>query len=160
VLPKLPHVVCLTENHSKEQEIETLSIDHYILGAKFCRQSLKHEGTGIFVHESLAFTNIDLQEFCMEQDIEACVVKINVQTAVIYVIRIYRSPSGNFVRFIKGIVSILNQFSKPNIEIIVCDNINIDFLDKNCHKRQQLDALLATYNLISTVQFPTRSLNG
>jgi len=70
VLPKLPHVICLTEHHSKEQEIETLSRDHYILGAKFCRQSLKHRGTGIFVHESLAFTNVNLQEFCMEQDID------------------------------------------------------------------------------------------
>jgi hypothetical protein len=58
VLPKLRHVVRLTEHHCKEQEIETLSIDQYILGAKFCRQRLKHGGTGIFVHESLAFTNI------------------------------------------------------------------------------------------------------
>jgi hypothetical protein len=63
-------VICLTEHHSTEQEIETFSIDHYILGAKFCKQSLKYKGTGIFVHESLAFTNIDLQGLCMEQDIE------------------------------------------------------------------------------------------
>jgi hypothetical protein len=31
-------------------------------------ECLKHGGIGIFVHECLAFTNIDLQEFCMEQD--------------------------------------------------------------------------------------------
>jgi hypothetical protein len=30
----------------------------------------------------------------------------------------------------------------------------------NNQQQQQLDALLATYNLISTVRFPTRSLNG
>ena len=101
VLPKLPHVVCLTEHHLKEQEIETLSIDHYILGAKFCRQSLKHGGTGIFVQESLAYTNTDLQEFCMEQDIETCVVKINLLTAIICVICIYRSPTGNLCTFHK-----------------------------------------------------------
>ena len=29
-----------------------------------------------------------------------------------------------------------------------------------CYKRQQLDAVIATYNLISTVQFPTGSLSG
>jgi len=61
VLPQLPHVPCLTEHHAKDQEIETLYIDHYTLGAKYCRQSLKHGGTGIFVHESLAFTNIDTE---------------------------------------------------------------------------------------------------
>ena len=72
ILPKLPHVVYLTEHHLREQEIENLSIAHYTLGAKFCRQNLKQGGTGIFVHESLAFTNIDLQNYCMEQDIETC----------------------------------------------------------------------------------------
>ena len=103
VLPKLPPVLCLTGHHLKEQEIETLSIDHYILGSKFCRQNLKHRGTGIFIHESLAFTNIDLQEFCIEQDIQTCVVKLYLLTAMMYVICIYRSPTGNFVCFIQGI---------------------------------------------------------
>jgi hypothetical protein len=42
----------------------------------------------------------------------------------------------------------------------MCGDININYLDDNCYKRWQLDALFATYNLISTVQFPTRSLNG
>jgi len=36
----------------------------------------------------------------------------------------------------------------------------VSYLDENCNKRRQLDNLLATYNLISTVRFPTRSLNG
>jgi hypothetical protein len=67
--PKHAHVICLTEHHSKENEINNLTINHYILGAKFCRQSLIYGDTCIFVHEPLAFTNIDLQHFCMEQDI-------------------------------------------------------------------------------------------
>jgi len=134
VSPKLPYVICLTEHHLKEQEIENLSVDHRILGAKSCRQCLKHGGTGIFVYESLAFTKIDLQEFCMEQDIETCAVKINLLTAMIYVICIYRLPTGNFECFIEGIDIILNQFSKPNIEIIICGDIN--YLDENCYKRE------------------------
>jgi hypothetical protein len=89
----------------------------------------------------------------MEQDRETCAVKINLLTAIVYIICTYRSPIGNFARFIKGIDTILNQFSKPNIEIIVSGDINtrIDYLDETCYKRQQLDALFATYNLISTV---------
>jgi hypothetical protein len=31
---------------------------------------------------------------------------------------------------------------------------------ENCRKRQQLDALLQTYNLIGTVSFPTRKTNA
>ena len=60
----------------------------------------------------------------------------------------------------KGLDSILNQFSKANSDIIVCGDINVDCLDVNCYKRQQLDALLATFNLVITVHFSTRSLNG
>ena len=114
-----PDTLYLTEHHLKEQEIENLSTDHYIFGAKSCRLCLKHGGTGIFVHESLAFTNTDLQEFCIEQDTETCAVKINLLTALIYAICIYRSLTGNFVHFIKDTNTILNQFSKPNIEIII-----------------------------------------
>ena len=89
VLPQLPHVLCLTEHHAKDQEIETLYIDQYTLGAKYCRQGLKHGGTGIFVHDSLEFTNIDLQKFCIEQDIETCAVKVNIQSTVIYIYNMY-----------------------------------------------------------------------
>jgi exonuclease III len=160
LLPNLPHVVCLTEHHLTEQELDILSIAHYTPGAKFCRTNLKHGGTGIFIHESLAYTNIDLQKFCTEQDIETCAIKINLPTAYIYVIGIYRSPTGNYTHFIICIDTILDQLYKQNVEIIVCGDININCLDENCNKRRQLDALLATYNLISTVQFPTRSLNG
>jgi hypothetical protein len=52
ILPNLPHVICLTEHHLRKQEIENVSIAHYTLSAKFCRQKLKHGGTSIFVHES------------------------------------------------------------------------------------------------------------
>ena len=70
----------------------------------------------------------------MGQDIETCAVKINLLTAIIYVICIYRLPTGYSVCFIKGTDTILNQFSKPNVEIIVCGDINIDYLDENCYK--------------------------
>jgi exonuclease III len=160
ILPNLPHVVCLTEHHLREKEIENLSIAHYSLGDKFCRQKLKHGGTGIFVHESLAFTDIDLQNLCIEQNIETSAIKINLPTAPVYIICIYRSPAGNFSHFTKGIDNILNQIYKPNTEIIVCGDININYLDENCNKRQQFEGLIATYNLISTAQFATRSLNG
>ena len=130
ILPKLPHVICLMEHHLKKQEIENLSIDHYTFGSKFCRQKLKHGGTCIFVHESLAFTNTDLKNFCIEQDIEICAIKINLPTAFIYIICIYRPPAGNFSHFIKGIDTILNRLYKPNMEIISCCDTNINYLMK------------------------------
>jgi hypothetical protein len=42
---------------------------------------------------------------------------------------------------------------------VICGDINIIYLE-NCRKRQQLDALLQTYNLIGTVSFPTCKTNA
>jgi len=70
MLPILPQVVCLIEHYLKDQEIANFSMAYYILGAKFCRKNLKQGGTCILVHESLDFNNTDLQESCIEQDID------------------------------------------------------------------------------------------
>jgi len=52
-------------------------MDEFKLGAIFCRESLESGGVSIFVHDTLQCTNIHLDEFCKEQDIEARAVKIN-----------------------------------------------------------------------------------
>ena len=42
---------------------------------------------------------------------------------------------------------------------MICGDININYLEDS-KKRQQLDALLQTYNLTGTVSFPTRKTNS
>jgi hypothetical protein len=37
LFPELPHVLRLIEHHLKDYEIDKISIDHYNLGAEFCR---------------------------------------------------------------------------------------------------------------------------
>jgi hypothetical protein len=73
----------------------------------------------IFVHDSLTFCTIDLHELCMEQDIEIFAVKINFSPTLIYVICIYRSPTGNFIHFIECIDTTLNQLSKQILRLYV-----------------------------------------
>jgi hypothetical protein len=97
--PDFPQVLCLTVHHLKHFEIDFIYMDQYKLGAKFCRESRKSGGVGIFVHDILQCTNINLDEFCEEQDIEACAVKINLLSLTICIISIYRSPMGNFLYF-------------------------------------------------------------
>ena len=49
----------------------------------------------------------------------------------------------------------MNTWHSIKVEFVICGDININYLE-NCNKRQQLDALLQTYNLIRTVSFLTR----
>jgi hypothetical protein len=50
---------------------------------------------------------------------------------------------------------ILQKLSKLKIDIIICGDFNINYLTDNT-RRNQLDALLMSYNLVKTVTFPTR----
>jgi exonuclease III len=158
VLPDIPQIICITEHHLNEQEIEFLYIEKYTLGAKYCRHNLKQGRSCIFVHESLTYSNTELHKFGKEQDMEISAIKITSLSALIIIICIYRSPNGNFALFFKNIDTILSQHSKPGTEINLCGDINIDYLNEKCHKREQLDTLLTSYNLISIVRFPTRSV--
>jgi hypothetical protein len=49
----------------------------------------------------------------------------------------------------------LSIFHTNKSEFIICGDVNINYLEI-CYRRQQLDALLSTYNLIGMVNFPTR----
>jgi len=57
-----PHLLCFTEHHLKETEINNIHIENYTLGASYCRHSRTHGGVGIFVHNSLSYTTINLNK--------------------------------------------------------------------------------------------------
>lgn len=86
-------------------------------------------------------------------------MKINLLATIIYILSIYRSPTGNLMHFINDTDTILNHISKSNIEVIMCGQLNVNYLADKCNKHQQLENLLATYNLISAVQFATRIIS-
>jgi exonuclease III len=127
ILPDIPQIICITEHHLNEQEIESLSIQNYTLGAKYCRHNAKQGGSCIFVHESLTYSNIELDKFGKEQDMEISAIKITSLPILIIIICIYRSTNGNFALFLKYIDTALSQYRKPGTEIILCGGINIDY---------------------------------
>ena len=106
-------------------------MDQYKIGAKFCRETLKNGGVGIFVHDTLQCTNINLGEFCKEQDIEACAVRINLSSLTIYIISIYRSPTENFLHYLHTLESILTFLHNNTIAIIIRRDFNINYLNDN-----------------------------
>jgi len=113
----------------------------------------------IYIQESLKFTNISLQKHCKEQDVEiiAVLLKLNKKNLIIFCV--YRAPSGDFDYFLNKLDYILNSLHTYKTEFIICGDININYLGTN-KKKKQLNYLLGTYNLISTVYFPTRTVNN
>ena len=156
--PSLPHILCFTEHHLNQQEIELIQIESYTLGTSFCRTSFKMGGICIFDNENLYFMNIDIRKFLHERDIEAGAVKLSVNSLNICILSIYRAPSSNFALFLDKLEIILNLLYNNNTQLIICGDININYPVEN-NKKALLDSLLASYNLTSTVYFPTRIQN-
>jgi hypothetical protein len=104
--PELPHLLCLTEQHLVNSELDHTRIEHYSLGAEYCRQTFRQGGVCICVHEKLKFSNVNLNEFCKEQDLEVCVVKLQFPCGNICILAIYISQPGNFLYFLNVLRSL------------------------------------------------------
>jgi len=102
MLPDIPHIMCLTENHLNEQEIEPLFIEKLSLGGKYYRNNLKQGGSCIFVHKSLTYPIIKRDKFCKEQNFEISTAKTALLSVSIIIICIYRSTNGNMALFLKN----------------------------------------------------------
>jgi len=154
-----PHRTRFTEHHFGINETDIIVLENCRLGGKFIRNTFKNGAVCIFTHESIQSSNINLNEFCEEKDLELCAVKLHLLSYEICIITIYGSLSGNFQYFIDNLEKILSMIYSNTIQIIICGYININYLIASTYK-QSLDSLLASYGICSTVQFPTRIQNN
>jgi hypothetical protein len=76
LFPNFPHILCFSEHHLKQIELEQINREGYKLGAAYCRKSLLKDGVFIFVHEKYNYSNGNLSKYFKEQDIEACALKL------------------------------------------------------------------------------------
>jgi hypothetical protein len=60
--------------------------------------------------------------------------------------------------FLNKLESFIDYLYKPTAEFVICGDININYLTESYHK-QCLNSLLASFNLMSIVNFPTRIQN-
>jgi len=95
-------------------------------------------------------------KYCKEQDIEICMLKLTSISHNILIMAVYRAPTGNFNLFLKRLDKILKSFYRAVSKLILCGDINVDYLAED-EKNRQLNAMLLTYNLVSIVHFPTRT---
>jgi exonuclease III len=157
--PGFSHIICITEHHLNDQEINITHFEHYKLSAKFCRKQLKNGGSCIYMHESINSEAIATEHVYKEKDLELCAIKLSLRKINIVLIVIYRSPSGDFDYFIKKLDTFLCSIYTKRTEYIICGDLNVDYLHSNIRK-QNLDRMLATYNLTSILNFPTRIAKG
>jgi exonuclease III len=70
------------------------------------------------------------------------------------IIKSENGPTGNIDTFITKLDRILSNLFTSKQAFIICGDININYLPDS-ERKSRLGALLRTYNLIGTVNFPT-----
>jgi hypothetical protein len=91
-----------------------VSQHNYNLGAEYCRQTFRRGMVCIFVCEKLKISNVNLNEFCKQEDLEVCAVKLTFPSGNICTQAIYRVLFGNFLHFLNGLDAILKSLHNTN----------------------------------------------
>ena len=117
---------------------------------------MQRGGFCIFIEKGLEYFKIDVNKYCNDQDIEICMLNFKTTSFSFYIMVVYRAPTGNFNLFLNRLDNSIKSIYRANLNLILCGDINIDYLTENDRKRQ-LDLVLQTYNLTAIVNFPTRS---
>ena len=84
-----PQVICLSEHHLRKEEINSICLEQYTLGAHFCRRTYKQRGVAIYISSDVQFNSINLEQFSKEKDFEICALKLQTASNSFIVICIY-----------------------------------------------------------------------
>lgn len=147
--------LCFNETWANNDSINALHFSGYKLISFYCRTSFKGGGVAIWAKNGLEVNSIDLTPFCTEKHFEACALKWNDNNVNTLILNCYRSPSGDLNLFCDRIVDVLNNLVKPNINVILCGDFNLDSYN-NSKDFNTLCHILACFNLRSVVKWPTR----
>ena len=116
-------------------------------------------GVCIFIQKHFSYSVINVEKFCKDKELEACALKLDFLSIKVCIITVYRSPNGIFQYFRKGSDNIIKKNYKPDVQLIIWGDININYLIESTEK-QELNIILNSYNFVSVINFPTRVKNN
>jgi hypothetical protein len=111
------------------------------------------------MHNTLSYSTVNVNKICNDYNLEACTIKLITSTNIYYIFRIYRPPAGNFTSFLLHLESILTQLYSSTINLIICGGINVNY-SQNSRNKSLPSSLLASFNLHTAINFPTRISNS
>jgi hypothetical protein len=114
--------------------IASLHINNYTLGAYYCRKSKHKGGVCLFVRNSVKFTSLNIDSYCLDQDFEECAIHLNYLYDKLCILAIYGSPLGNFNTFLTNFDLILHKFFNLQFNFIICGDINVNYLAESYKK--------------------------
>lgn len=149
------HILCFSEHWLSSDEVFHVLPEGYVCGSYFSRQTYRNGGVSIYIRKELnhSYKPIDLRKFCIEKIFE--VAGILCETYKFIIITIYRVPKGNFDLFCDSLEKLLLDVYKPQYNLFICGDFNIDLIEDSNNKTK-LCNILRSYDCFSTIREPTR----
>jgi hypothetical protein len=85
---------------------------------------------------------IELSQYSIVKFTEFCTVKFKIGNHPSIILCIYRSPSGKFGEFVVQLDLILEYVYKPKLKLIICGDLNVNFLIRSSSAQQLTFAIL------------------
>jgi hypothetical protein len=141
--PNLPQVLCITEHHLTNAELDGMFVTQYDLGGKFCRKLYRCGGVFICIQENV-FSKLNCDKLTKEKDLEICAVKVHLSIANMVIISTYRSLDGDLHYFLTNLEMFLNSIYSNTIDIIICGDFNINYIQEEKKNYNWIPYLLPT----------------
>jgi exonuclease III len=149
-------LMCVSEHWLTEDQINLFFPKNFVAADVRCRQIKKNGGTGIFIKNSLQYSVFDLSKYFIEQSFEVSCIKLIRPNENIFIISIYRSPSGDLNLFLQNFELAVREVLKFNTRIVVAGDFNIEMAKVIDNASYSFANLLRSLNLFCSNKQPTR----
>lgn len=147
-------VLCVNEHWLNTNTVNLCQIEGYKIVSNYCRLPHKHGGVLIYAKQDLLVNDLVwIKNLTTESDCE--IVGVEVLNPRIFICSVYRSPGRNHETLLSTLDLVCQELAKNNKPIVICGDININYLDKN-KKCQDLIEFLNSHGLHMTNKEPTR----
>jgi len=136
-------VFCVCKHWYVNENKNLAVIDGYDCAAMFCRHNRSKGGVAIFTKTGLKYQVINVDEFCVESDLEVVCVRVSLshQTSDVIIVSIYRVPNGNHSIFLECFDRLFIHLARHSLPLIICGDFNIDITTKESLSVDFLDML-------------------
>lgn len=145
-------VICLTETFIKKGSESNLLLKNYFVATAYSRANERRGGSCILLRKGLEFT---LLPSIKPESLVFEICALEVVSAGITIICIYRTPTSNPNTFLVKLNELLCKLSRSKKQLILCGDWNIDVL-KESKISKELISLMNNHNLINHINLPTR----
>jgi hypothetical protein len=92
------------------QILSSVTMDNYTIATNYCRKQKQKGGVCIYVKNNIISRSLNLETHSVDNDFEVCGIKLYLKGKKVYILTIFRSPAGNFNKFMKT-----RDYHTPNL---------------------------------------------